>query len=189
MTIVLLLVIIAILLFGAAQVRHVLIQVIFFITAVLVTIVVWAAVSHVTLAEVLTLGAGIIVIAAIGITTFTLLSRHHDAVAKRDAIQNTWDFYEKRGTFAQNETIRAHAMMLRDRGDAWELDAYCQSQEKGRLPPDAPVQRVWGWFAEDIDKRFDPDAQVQAQALFDANDALQLDRFCRAQLDRLERKD
>lgn len=54
-------------------------------------------------------------------------------------------------------------------------------------PPEAkPVDRVWGWFAQDIALRFSPKARAKAREFYDAGNAQGLDRFCREELARLE---
>lgn len=48
-----------------------------------------------------------------------------------------------------------------------------------------PVDRVWGWFAQDIALRFSPESRGQARQLYDAGDVLALERFLRAESERL----
>lgn len=43
--------------------------------------------------------------------------------------------------------------------------------------------RVWAWFAGDIALRFTPEARARATQLYNANDVLGLDRFCREECD------
>ncbi|HEY0113381.1 MAG TPA: hypothetical protein VGB59_09565 [Allosphingosinicella sp.] len=49
------------------------------------------------------------------------------------------------------------------------------------------LEKVWGWYANDIALRFSPEARAKAHALYDANDVLGLDRFCRQEVARLEK--
>lgn len=53
-----------------------------------------------------------------------------------------------------------------------------------RAEPPA-VERVWGWFAQDIALRFSPEARAKARELYDAGNAHGLDRFCRDEIQRL----
>jgi hypothetical protein len=46
-----------------------------------------------------------------------------------------------------------------------------------REPP--AVEKVWGWYAQDISLRFSAKAREEARKLYDAGDAHNLDRFCR----------
>lgn len=41
------------------------------------------------------------------------------------------------------------------------------------------IDRVWGWFSEDIEQRFSDEARAQAKSLFEAGDPRGLDEFCR----------
>lgn len=55
--------------------------------------------------------------------------------------------------------------------------------EEQVVAPTEPEQhdRVWAWFADDIALRFTPEARAKATELYDANDVVGLDRFCRGQ--------
>jgi hypothetical protein len=56
------------------------------------------------------------------------------------------------------------------------------TEEQPSVPaePD-PRDRVWAWFADDITLRFTPEARAKATELYDSNDVIGLDRFCRGQ--------
>lgn len=60
------------------------------------------------------------------------------------------------------------------------------SPKPGRPPEPKAVDRVWGWFSRDIALRFSPEARATAHELYDAGNAHGLDRFCREEIARLQ---
>ncbi len=51
--------------------------------------------------------------------------------------------------------------------------------------PETPAtERVWEWYADEIALLFGPEARQHAQRLYDADDAHNLDRFCREEIAR-----
>lgn len=52
-------------------------------------------------------------------------------------------------------------------------------------PETSAVEKVWGWYAHDISLRFSAEARDKARMLYDAGDAHNLDRFCREEQARL----
>ena len=60
------------------------------------------------------------------------------------------------------------------------------SSTKPAPMPEPPAgHRVWAWYVNDIRERFSPASRDRARALYGAGDANGLDRFCRAEIERL----
>ena len=53
--------------------------------------------------------------------------------------------------------------------------------DRGRL------DEVWGWYDADIRTRFDDDARAIAQSLYLRGDVLAFERYCRTEVERLDR--
>lgn len=201
MIILLLLVIIAILLFGSAAFRHAIGKVLLFLVTLAAVLTLWFTAPQISAREWEILGA-VVFLGAISLVAWSTFESHKaKARTKGRALEKVWQTYELRGVFEADHEVRRRAATIMESGDQGALGAYCSDEEKrlraqGYLPEAVPlenglpvlvwppgdsvVRKVWSWHQIQIEAEFDEVAKLRARKYYQANDANALDRFCRS---------
>ncbi len=178
----------AVLLFGRAAVRSAIAAFLAALGSAFLVFLLVTKASQVTPGEWGILVAGA---TAMAIAMAALLWWQSRNLRRREASE-VWAYYEKRGLLDGDDAVRTHAQHLLDQSDNWALDHYCAAEEQRKnaggspVPPtNEPVDRVWSWFATDVESRFGQVAREKALELRRKGNSVGLDRHCRAELARL----
>ena len=74
----------------------------------------------------------------------------------------------------------------KEASSADKLPARPQTQPQPTKPVEQrPIDKVWAWYSHEIKGRFEPDSQATARALYKDGNVLGLERFCRAEVEKL----